>query len=51
MPRLHDDFLEWQRLRAGPLGAQLETFAGRCSRPMFRCPRAASSPAAGRSTW
>lgn len=27
MPRLHDDFLEWQRLRAGPLGAQLDRFA------------------------
>lgn len=27
MPRLHDDFLEWQRLRAGPLGTQLDTFS------------------------
>ena len=27
MPRFHDDFLEWQRLHAGPLGAQLDTFA------------------------
>jgi len=27
MPRMHDDFLEWQRLRAGPLGPHLDTFA------------------------
>jgi site-specific recombinase XerD len=27
MPRMYDDFLEWQRLRAGPLGPQLDTFA------------------------
>jgi hypothetical protein len=27
MPWIHDDFLEWQRLRAGPLGPQLDTFA------------------------
>jgi site-specific recombinase XerD len=27
MPRMHDDFLEWQRLRGGPLGPQLDTFA------------------------
>jgi site-specific recombinase XerD len=24
---MHDDFLEWQRLRAGPLGPHLDTFA------------------------
>ncbi len=27
MPRMHDDFVEWQRLRAGPLGPHLDTFA------------------------
>jgi len=27
MPRMHDDFLEWQRLRAGPLGPHVEAFA------------------------
>ncbi|HJX51852.1 MAG TPA: tyrosine-type recombinase/integrase, partial [Polyangia bacterium] len=27
MPRMHDDFLEWQRLRGGPLGPQLDAFA------------------------
>jgi site-specific recombinase XerD len=27
MPWIHDEFLEWQRLRAGPLGPQLDTFA------------------------
>ena len=27
MPWMHDDFLEWQRLRAGPLGSHLDTFA------------------------
>ncbi len=27
MPRMHDDFLKWQRLRAGPLGPHLDTFA------------------------
>jgi integrase/recombinase XerD len=27
MPRMYDDFLEWQRLHAGPLGPQLDTFA------------------------
>ncbi|HJX63162.1 MAG TPA: hypothetical protein VJ860_04340 [Polyangia bacterium] len=29
MPRMHDDFLEWQRLRGGPLGPQLDAFAER----------------------
>ncbi len=27
MPRMHDDFVEWQRLRSGPLGPHLDTFA------------------------